>query len=193
MIDFQPTDGLIVVDIQRDFCPGGTLAVPQGDEIIDVVNRIIKKAEEAGSVIVYTRDWHPENHLSFKAYGGIWPPHCVQWTPGAEFHPQLYLSEKGIILDKGTHPEFEAYSGFQGTGLHQIFKDRGVNRVFVVGLATDYCVKETVVDALRYRYETFVVADAVKGVNVNPDDSQKALQHIKDMGGKVILSQELLP
>jgi len=117
----------------------------------------------------------------------------VQWTPGAEFHPQLYLSEKGIILDKGTHPEFEAYSGFQGTGLHQIFKDRGVNRVFVVGLATDYCVKETAVDAHRYRYETFVVTNAVKGVNVNPDDSQKALQHIKDMGGKVILSQELLP
>jgi nicotinamidase/pyrazinamidase len=191
-MEMRPTDGLIVVDIQRDFCPGGALPVPQGDTIIDVVNRIIQVAEQSQSTIVYTRDWHPENHLSFKEFGGIWPPHCVQWTPGAEFHPSLYLSEKGIIVSKGTHPEFEAYSGFQGTQLHEILQSRKINRLFIVGLATDYCVKETALDALRYKYETYVVEDAVRGVNVHPEDSEKALQTIMENGGKIIRSEELL-
>ncbi|NPV88314.1 nicotinamidase [Coprothermobacteraceae bacterium] len=189
LVRFERTDALIVVDVQNDFCPGGALAVPQGDEIIPVVNRLIKKAEEADAIIVYTRDWHPKNHLSFADFGGIWPVHCVQGTPGADFHPDLYVSPQGAIVNKATDTEFEAYSGFQTVELHRILKNRGVKRVFIVGLATDYCVKETALDAIRLGYETYVIEDAVRGVNVNPDDSARALEEIRSKGGQVVSSQ----
>ncbi len=191
-MELSSADGIIVVDIQRDFCPGGALPVPEGDDIVPLVNELLHKAEKSGCFIVYTRDWHPQNHMSFKTFGGTWPEHCVQWTAGAEFHPSLYLSDKGVIISKGTNPEFEAYSGFQGTDLDATLKANGVHRLFIVGLATDYCVKETALDSLQRGYDTYVVKDAVRGVNVHPNDSENALNEMEQNGAKIIFSKELL-
>ena len=135
-------DALLIVDVQRDFCPGGALPVHEGDQVIPVLNDYIKIFMNAGVEIYATRDWHPPNHKSFKPYGGIWPPHCIKESKGAEFHPDLKLSEKVKIVSKAIHPTQEAYSGFEGTKLKENLIKKGIERVFVGGLATDYCVKK---------------------------------------------------
>ena len=181
------TDALIVVDVQYDFLPGGTLAVPEGDLVIPVINKLLP----AFSKIITTQDWHPENHISFKAQGGIWPPHCVQNTHGAEIHKDLKVQNTIHIL-KGNNPDFEAYSGFQGTDLSDRLHMDGVTTVYIAGLATDYCVKNTVLDALNHRFETYVITDAIRGVEVKPGDSAKALQEMEAAGAGIIESSDIL-
>ena len=177
-------DALIIVDVQRDFCSGGALPVPDGEKIIPTLNKYIEKFSKAGALIVATRDWHPPNHMSFKDYGGVWPTHCVQGTLGAEFHPDLRLPREVKIVSKATSADKEAYSGFDGTNLERELKDAGIKRVFVGGLATDYCVKSTVLDALRLGFETILLIDAIKGVDVNLGDSERAIEEMIKRGAK---------
>ena len=177
-------DALIIVDVQRDFCSGGALPVPDGEKIIPTLNKYIEKFSKAGALIVATRDWHPPNHISFKDYGGTWPSHCIQGTLGAEFHPDLKLPREVKIVSKATSSDKEAYSGFDGTNLERELKDVGIKRIFVGGLATDYCVKSTVLDALRLGFETILLVDAIKGVDVNPGDSKRAIEEMIKRGAK---------
>ncbi len=173
---------LVIVDVQNDFIPGGALPVPDGDKVIDPLNQYIQLFRQQGRPIFATRDWHPPNHISFKEYGGIWPPHCIQNSWGAEFHPNLKLPKDTIIISKATDPNKEAYSGFQGTELDDILKSKGIKRLFIGGLATDYCVKNTVLDALELGYETILLLDAIKGVDVNKGDSEKAIDEMIKKG-----------
>ena len=175
---------LIVVDVQRDFCPGGALPVPEGDRVVPILNKYMEKFEEAGAPIYATRDWHPPNHVSFKDRGGIWPPHCVQNTEGAEFHPDLVLPKGTETISKAMDPEREAYSGFDGTKLGEELKRRRIERVFAGGLATDYCVKNTVLDALKLGFETILLEDAVQGVDVKLGDSKRAVEEMVKSGAK---------
>lgn len=184
-------DALIIVDVQRDFCSGGALPVPEGEKIIPTLNEYIKKFSEAGALIIATRDWHPPNHVSFKKYGGPWPPHCVQGTPGVVFHPDLKLPKDVKIVSKATHANKEAYSGFDGTGLEAELKKDGIRRVFVGGLATDYCVKSTVLDALSLGFETVLLVDAIKGVDVNPGDSERAMAEMLKKGARKAVIDDL--
>ncbi len=184
-------DALIIVDVQRDFCPGGALAVPNGDAVVEPLNRYIGPFKSNGLPIIATRDWHPPNHISFRERGGPWPPHCVQGTPGAEFHPTLELPEDAIIISKATDPDSEAYSGFAGTGLETLLRERGITRVFVGGLATDYCVKMTVLDALAFGFTTFLLEDAIRGVDVNPGDSERAVDEMLSNGAIAITIGDL--
>ncbi len=177
---------LIVVDIQKDFLPGGNLAVPDGDKIIPIVNEYIQKFEEAGGLIVATRDWHPVDHISFKERGGPWPPHCIQNTDGAKFHDDLKLPENTVIISKADEPDKEAYSGFQGTELQNLLKEKGIDSVFVCGLATEYCVKNTVLDAIKLGFKTHILADAIKGIDANPGDSEKAIEEMKSEGAEIV-------
>lgn len=175
-------DALIMVDVQKDFTPGGALPVPEGDMVVPVLNRYQEKFLQVQVPVYATRDWHPQNHVSFKDQGGTWPPHCVQNTEGAKFYPNLKMSEEVEIISKGKHPQQEAYSGFQGTELEESLRKRDVERVFVGGLATDYCVKDTVLDALKLGFEVFLLEDAIKGVDVNPEDSRKAIEEMERAG-----------
>lgn len=178
-------DALIVVDYQKDFCPGGALPVEGGDEIAPVLNAYIDIFRGKGGPIFATRDWHPPDHISFKEQGGQWPPHCVRDTEGAEFHPDLDLHEDMEIISKATQSEKEAYSGFDGTDLKQKMEEKEVKRVFVGGLATDYCVKNTVLDSLEAGFDTYLLKDATRGVNVEPGDSEKAVKSMREAGATV--------
>lgn len=175
-------DALIIVDLQRDFCPGGALPVPEGDRIVPVVNRYIEKFSSLKLPVVATRDWHPPNHCSFKEFGGTWPPHCVKNTEGASFHPYLKLPGEAKIISKATSRFREAYSGFEGTKLRNFLRRLKRRRLFICGLATDYCVKSTVLDALRFGFITFLLLDGVKGVDINPGDSMKAIDEMLSKG-----------
>lgn len=184
-------DALIVVDVQKDFCPGGALAVPEGDSVVPVLNRYIERFADEKLPIFATRDWHPAKHKSFKEFGGIWPVHCVQKSDGANFHPDLKLPETAKIISKATKVKEEAYSGFQGTDLKELLKKQKVKRIFVGGLATDYCVKNTVLDGLKAGFTTFLLMDAVKGVDVNPGDSERAIEEMLSAGAVGITESEL--
>jgi nicotinamidase/pyrazinamidase len=176
---------LVVVDIQNDFCPGGALAVAEGDKVVPVLNKYIQRFRKASAPIILTRDWHPPDHSSFKEQGGPWPPHCVQNSEGAKFHADLNVPPEGEIVSKADKKD-EAYSFFQGTNLATQLHQRGIKRLLVGGLATDYCVKETVLDGLKYGFEVFHLDDASRGVNVNPDDSERALHEMVAAGAKRI-------
>jgi nicotinamidase/pyrazinamidase len=180
-------DALIIVDVQNDFCPGGALAVPQGDEVIPTVNRLLKQRW----LSVATMDWHPAEHCSFEPHGGPWPPHCVQETTGAELHPELDADSIQLTVTKASHHDKDAYSGFDGTELASILREKGIARVVVCGIATDYCVKATAHDALKEGFEVVVLEDAVRGVEVNPGDSQRALEELRKAGAQVIVSSQL--
>ncbi|NPA17241.1 MAG: bifunctional nicotinamidase/pyrazinamidase [Aquificae bacterium] len=185
-------DALIVVDMQNDFMPGGALPVPEGDSIVPVLNSYIRLFEEKGQPVFYTRDWHPENHISFRENGGIWPVHCVQNTEGAAFHPELYMpADNRFIISKGTSPDFDAYSGFQGTVLEELLKERGIKRIFVGGVATDYCVKNTAYGGLNLGFQVFVLEDGIKGVDVKEGDSERALEFLLDNGAVFVTLGEL--
>ena len=174
---------LILVDVQNDFCPGGALAVPDGDAVAGRVNELAASGEF--DLVVATRDWHPPNHGSFAEQGGPWPVHCVAGTPGAELHHALDPTPIDVVVDKGQDRETEGYSGFEGTRLAELLRERDVDHVTVVGLATDYCVKNTALDALREGFEVEVDPDGVRGVDVNEGDSESALQELRDAGAKV--------
>jgi nicotinamidase/pyrazinamidase len=180
--NLSKNDALIIVDVQRDFCPGGALPVPAGDQVVPVLNEYIKLFKATNARIFATRDWHPPNHISFKAYGGPWPPHCTQNSDGAKFHPNLKLPDDTLIISKAMDPSKESYSGFDGTILGDELKKKGVTRVFVGGLATDYCVKNTVLDAIERGFETVLLLDASRGINVKPDDVEKAIDEMVAKG-----------
>ncbi|MCS7244357.1 MAG: nicotinamidase [Candidatus Calescibacterium sp.] len=183
---------LIVVDMQNDFLPGGSLEIPNSDTIIPVVNEYIKFFEARGLAVIYTRDWHPENHISFKENGGRWPRHCVQNTWGSEFHPQVYLPKNYLVISKAFYPDLEAYSGFQDTELNQKLNEMGIKNLFVCGVATDYCVLNTVLDAINLGYKVFLLIDAVKGVDLNPNDSEDAVKKMVSAGAELLVFEELL-
>src|SRR5512139_3102216 len=170
------TDALIVVDVQRDFCPGGALAVPRGDEVVPVGNRLLALTDW---LTVATRDWHPADHCSFKAQGGIWPPHCVAGTDGAAFHHAVDQARTWHIVSRALTRDAEAYSGFQGPALAALLASRGIGRAFVCGLATDYCVKATALDARRAGLDVVVIEDAIRGVEVKPGDCVKAIDEMR--------------
>jgi len=180
MLPFRDTDALLIVDVQNDFLPGGALAVPDGDAVIPVLNRWIDAAERAGVPIFFTRDWHPADHVSFEAQGGPWPPHCVQNTEGAAFDERLHVPDDATVVSKATRPEAEAYSGFDTTDLAERLHEHGVERVFVGGLATDYCVRATVLDALREEFEVRVVDEGIRGIE--PETTGKARSEMAAAG-----------
>ena len=175
-------DGLVIVDVQNDFLPGGSLAVQGGDKIIASLNGYVEAAQAKGLSIFATRDWHPPNHCSFKEQGGPWPPHCVANSEGAQFSSELNLPESTIIISKGTELERDAYSGFEGTDLHERLSSEGISRVLVGGLATDYCVLNTVKDAIRNGYQVLLLQDAIEAVNVQPKDGEKAMEEMTSLG-----------
>jgi NAD+ synthetase len=175
----DPATALIVVDMQNDFCPGGALGVDGGDLLAPVLARA---AEGAGTVVA-TRDYHPADHISFAARGGPWPPHCVVGTPGAELHPSVAGMRFDRIQDKSSDPDRETYSGFEGTGLGDYLRGRGVRRVLIGGLATDYCVRATALAAIEEGFETTVLTDAVAAVEVTPGDGRRALDEVRAAGG----------
>ncbi|MGQ0762485.1 MAG: nicotinamidase [Acidobacteriota bacterium] len=180
---------LIVVDVQNDFCPGGSLAVAHGDEVVAPLNKLIEEFLDRGEPVYKTRDWHPPKAKHFAAYGGIWPVHCVQNTPGAEFHPDLLDDPRVTVISKGFDESADGYSGFDGTQLAQSLRDEGVEEVWVGGLATDYCVKETVLGALKEGFKVKALADAMRPVNVSPDDGRKALEEMSAAGAEIIGSK----
>jgi nicotinamidase/pyrazinamidase len=188
-VKVTPKDALILVDIQKDFLPGGALPVPQGDKVIEPANRYIEIFTKAGAPVFATRDWHPENHISFKENGGLWPKHCVQNTEGAQFADNLKLPPEVFIINKGDRPEFDAYSGFQGTLLESLLRERGVKRIFVGGLATDYCVLNTVLGGLNLGFQVFWLADASKGIT--PEGEQRARNRMLTEGAVEVTLSDL--
>ena len=200
---------LLVIDVQNDFCPGGALAVPQGDKIVPVINQLMNSFD----IVVATKDWHPENHISFASnhtgkkpgdivmHHGIkqvlWPEHCIQNTSGAEFTSGLNIKPIKKIIYKGTNSQVDSYSAFfdndkkTKTDLDNYLKGKGVREIYLTGLATDYCVKFSALDGLTLGYKVFVISDAVKGVNLMPEDSKDALEEIKQKGGIIISSNEI--
>jgi len=184
--NLQPGDALLIMDVQNDFLPGGSLAVPRGDEVVPVLNRYLR-AFAAQSLPVYaTRDWHPEQHCSFRAQGGPWPSHCVAGMRGAEFAAALQLPPSAVIISKATTVEQDAYSGFQGTDLDGRLRAANIRRLFIGGLATDYCVLNTVRDALRLGYRVLLLADAIRAVDVQPGDGQRAEEEMVSLGAQRI-------
>jgi nicotinamidase/pyrazinamidase len=191
-IHLQPGDALIVVDLQRDFLPGGSLAVPHGDEVVDALNAYIPAFKQHGLTIVATRDWHPADHCSFLAQGGSWPPHCVAGTDGAQLAPGLGLPDDAPIISKAASPDQDAYSGFAGTHLDQLLRKSAVRRVFIGGLATDYCVLNTVRDALRLGYATVLLTDAIRAVDAQPGDGARAIAEMAQIGAVCIRRNQVI-
>ena len=177
---------LIVVDVQNDFCPGGSLAVAHGDEVVPPLNKLTREFLDRGEPVYKTRDWHPAQTKHFQAYGGIWPVHCVQGTHGAEFHADLSDDPRVTIISKGFDESADGYSGFDGTNLASLLRKEGVKEVWIGGLATDYCVKHTVLDALKEGFEVKALADAMRAVNLNADDGAKAVTEMKAAGAEFI-------
>lgn len=173
-VHLQPGDALIVVDVQNDFLPGGGLAVPHGDEVVAALNRYLATFQARSLPVYATRDWHPAGHCSFQPQGGPWPPHCIANTPGARFAAGLQLPPSATVISKATRADKDAYSGFEGTDLDARLRAAGVRRLFIGGLATDYCVLNTVKDALSCDYQVFLLEDAIRAVNVQANDGVKA-------------------
>jgi nicotinamidase/pyrazinamidase len=181
-LNINSNDVLIITDIQKDFLPGGTLPVKDGDEIIPALNMYAKIFIKNGAKVVASRDWHPANHVSFTDQGGKWPPHCIQETEGAKLSPILKLPEGTIIVSKATDPDKEAYSVFEGTELGEQLKSLDVKRVFIGGFATDYCVVNSVLNARNLGFGVFVLSDATLGINVKPGDVDKAFKTMSQGG-----------
>jgi nicotinamidase/pyrazinamidase len=174
---------LLIIDFQNDFCPGGALAVPNGDEIAPRVSELLDSGDF--DLVAATRDWHPPDHYSFKEQGGPWPPHCVQGTPGAELHSSLDRSKIDVVVDAGFRPELEGYSGFEETNLEDELRERAIDGVTVVGLATDYCVRATALDARNAGFEVEVDRAGIRGIDVRPGDSERALDELRAAGATV--------
>jgi nicotinamidase/pyrazinamidase len=178
-------DALIVVDVQNDFLPGGALAVPDGDQVIAPINRLIALFSASHRPVYFSRDWHPAEHCSFLDQGGPWPPHCVADTPGADFAAGLELPADPAVVSKGTRPDRDAYSALDGTDLGARLRAGAIRRVFVGGLATDYCVRATVLDALADGLKVVVLTDAIRAVNVDPGDGDRAIEAMRDAGARL--------
>jgi len=180
-----PKDALIIADVQKDFLPGGALPVPSGDEVIPVLNDYINLFKAAKAKVFAIRDWHPADHMSFKEFGGQWPPHCIQGTEGAEFHLDLKLPENVRVISKAMNPKRESYSGFDDTTLADEMRESRISRIFIGGLATEYCVKDTVLDGLCSGFAMVLLSDASRGINVRADDSEKAVSAMRIGGAKI--------
>ncbi|MCC6696743.1 MAG: nicotinamidase [Candidatus Hydrogenedentes bacterium] len=184
-------DALLIVDLQQDFCPGGALPVAGGDMIVPGINRIMPKFAHT----VFTRDWHPATHCSFSKSptytDGSWPAHCVEGRPGAMFHPDLHVPAGAWIVSKATDPNREAYSGFQGSDLGRRLSERRIGRLFVCGLATDYCVKATAIDGLERGFEVLLIEDLCRAVDVPPGSGVAAIEEMRHEGVRIIASGEL--
>ncbi len=181
---FKERDSLLIVDVQKDFCPGGALPIPQGDEVVPEINKMIKQAKEMGILIIYSRDFHPNLHPSFKENGGIWPSHCIQDTPGANFHPDLEIVPNPVIVSKGVRFDKEQYSAFDDTGLDVLLRKEKIERVWVVGLALDVCVKETALDGKRYGFKVVVYRPACKGVTEKGEN--EAISVMRESGIEIL-------
>lgn len=184
-------EALLIVDVQNDFCPGGALAVPRGDEVVPILNQYIQYFHAQNKPIFASRDWHPLKTSHFKEYGGLWPVHCVQNTSGAQFHPQLKLPQETIVLSKGMDPAKDSYSAFQGFDSEgnlflDILKRAGIKSLYIGGLAADYCVKSSVLDACQKGFQVYLLIDAIRGVNIKFGDSQKAIEEMMASGAKQI-------
>ena len=190
-MELNSGDGLLVVDVQNDFLPGGALGVARGDEIIPVLNRYAVEFRARGLPIFASRDWHPPEHCSFREEGGIWPVHCVMGTKGAEFHPDFHLPPSAIVISKATDPKKEAYSAFEGTTLDERLRKTGVRRLFIGGLATDYCVLNTVRDAIKRGYAVCFLMDGIRAVNLQPDDGRKAEDEMIRLGAVSVRLENL--
>jgi nicotinamidase/pyrazinamidase len=186
-LTITPNDALLVIDVQNDFLPGGALAVAQGTRVIEPLNQIIPRF----SHVYATRDWHPRDHGSFRPNGGPWPPHCVQESLGAAFSPKLDIEHVDAFISTGVAPDNEGYSGFDATDLERRLRDDGVTRVFVGGLATDYCVRATALDARRLGFRVVVLTDAIAAVKVHPDDERRALDDMRGAGCVLVDSNRL--
>jgi nicotinamidase/pyrazinamidase len=179
---------LLIIDFQNDFTSGGALEVPEGDQIAGPVKRLATEFD----TVVATRDWHPPDHASFETEGGPWPVHCVRGTHGAEFHPAMEEIDVDAVVDVGREREDEGYSGFEKSDLADILRERGVDEVYVVGLATDYCVRASAIDAAREGFDVTVVEDAIRGVDVNEGDSAQAIADMREAGARIATSDEIL-
>lgn len=192
------SDALLVVDVQNDFCPGGSLAVSEGDAVVPVLNAYMERATAAGLPIVASRDWHPHETIHFREFGGPWPPHCVQQTPGAAFHPALRLPRDALVVSKGMSGKDDGYSALEGitpdgTGLLDELRARGVERIYVGGLTTDYCVRATVLEGLAAGLDVYLLYDAVRAVNVRPGDGDRAIAEMLSAGAHAETLEEFAP
>jgi len=181
-IRLQDSDALLVIDMQYDFLPGGSLGVPQGDQVLAPINEAMARFAALGLPVYASRDWHPEDHCSFAARGGPWPPHCVAETRGAAFSDELALPANTVIISKADSADVDAYSAFNGTALADHLRQHGISRVFVCGLATDYCVLNTALDARANGFETVILPEAMRAVNVQPDDGERAIARMREAG-----------
>jgi len=185
-LELKIGDALIMVDVQNDFLPGGSLAVPGGDEIVPVLNLYVDLFQSKSLPIFLTRDWHPEGHCSFEAQGGIWPDHCVRNTEGSRFATGLNVPESAEVISKAVTLDQDAYSGFEGTDLDERLKSVGIGLLMIGGLATDYCVLNTVRDALKNGYAVLLLEDAIRAVNVSPGDGEKAMDEMTGLGAVAV-------
>jgi nicotinamidase/pyrazinamidase len=186
----NPKQALIVVDVQNDFCPGGTLAVAHGDEVVEPLNKQIDRFLERGAPVYKSRDWHPPTTKHFEAYGGTWPVHCVQNTKGAEFHPALRDDPRITVVSKGLG-DTDCYSAFDETDLASQLREQGIEEVVVGGLATDYCVKNTVLDALKHGFKVKLLENATRAVDLQPGDGDRAIQEMRAAGAEIVSTDDI--
>ncbi len=192
----MPKKALIIVDVQNDFCPGGALPVPDGDKVVAPLNRYTAEFAQSDSLVIASRDWHPPETKHFKSCGGLWPVHCVQNTAGGQFHADLRLPDSAVIISKGMEPDQDSYSAFQGRdeqgrSLRRILQENRVEDLYIGGLATDYCVKASCLDALHNDWQVFLLTDAIRGVDIHPGDSDKAMEEMRKAGAQLITLTQL--
>jgi nicotinamidase/pyrazinamidase len=186
------SDAFVVVDLQRDFLPGGSLGVNGGDRVLEPINRCLDLFTERALPVFASRDWHPPQHCSFREQGGPWPAHCVAGSSGARFADGLHLPAQVGIVSKGSHVERDAYSAFAGTDFEGRLRAAGVKRLFVGGLATDYCVLQTVRDALALKFEVVVLRDAIAAVDARPGDGERAMAQMQELGARFIDTRQIV-
>lgn len=183
-LDLAPGDALLVVDVQKDFCPGGALPVPGGDAVVPVLNKWIDFALAAKRPVYFSRDWHPVGHVSFKAQGGPWPPHCLQDSEGAAFHPRLHAPENAVKISKGVRLDKDQYSAFEETGLADALRKAGVRRVWIGGLARDVCVRASVLDAVKEGFEVCVLTEGTRAIT--PEGGAEADREMESAGARLM-------
>ena len=184
-METNPKQALLVIDVQNDFCPGGTLAVEHGDEVVEPLNREIDKFLERGAAVYMSRDWHPAKTKHFAEDGGVWPVHCVQNTRGAEFHPALHEDPRIKVISKGLG-DTDCYSAFDETNLAELLHEQGIEEVVVGGLATDYCVKTTVLDAIKNGFKVKALKNAMRAVDLKPGDGDRAIEEMRAAGAEIV-------